>query len=430
MTRCDKCGAEAAEGLILCPSCGHKLPDPNPQKIVPEKQYREAPEVIDRPKAIPTQSMAATKPDIGGQHPDKKAIEKLPEEPKLPEEQKPIAAKESDKKKVDMAQILDGASKLDKSISPSTPYIKKPKSPTFLIIALIVIFGAAIAVILMMNIDQIACHPDWACGSWQGCREGVEIRTCLDKNECNVNTGRPETRRECDDWTPVNTTGNETSNDTIPTCSGFGDVCGVEEDCCEGFCLHGRCWPSDPYCGDGYCDPGENCITCEYDCGACPTLRELGQNVYTEPLSYTAEQELKEEGYVLISYFYYDSCSPCFYPVHIENELRDLAASMKDLAVFQFINTIRQKTYADFKGKILGRVYTPSIIIEGGSKPGNDPLYSGSLSDLVNSGDLADKIKEMICERSEYCRWDERITRTYEPAPLIENIEQVVNSSV
>ena len=33
---------------------------------------------------------------------------------------------------------------------------------------------------------------------------------------------------------------------------------------------------ADPFCGDGTCDAGEDCSTCEADCGACPTCTPYG----------------------------------------------------------------------------------------------------------------------------------------------------------
>jgi len=43
-----------------------------------------------------------------------------------------------------------------------------------------------------------------------------------------------------------------------------GDTCGnCAQDC-------GACPPPEPFCGDGYCDFGDDCGNCPADCGACP----------------------------------------------------------------------------------------------------------------------------------------------------------------
>jgi hypothetical protein len=438
MTRCDKCGAEAAEGLILCPSCGHKLPElseakaPGPTRaseLTSEPEPTRAQELtrtqeprpaetdsIQPPNELPKPAMdsqavfpnlpwetvsgAMVASDDTETPKGKKKEDKKQKGGKPPKEKKKREKKKKGKKGDE--RLLEGNrlfGEIPEIIKEKPKKAKKRKSPTVLIIAIVAIFAIAIAAILIMNLDQIACHPDWQCGSWQGCHEGVEIRACADKNNCGVDTGKPEIQRSCVALVSINDTVNETINDT--PCVGFGDYC--QDDCCEGFCVHNRCWPSDPYCGDGYCDSGETCLTCSHDCGECPSLRELEQNFYIVPLPYDLEQELKGRGYIIISYFYYDACSPCFYPVHIENELRDIAAGMKGLVVIQAINTVRYKTYSDFKGKIMGRVYRPSMIIEGGSKPGKDYLYSRPLSDAVSSGRLKEAVGELICERSEYC---------------------------
>ncbi len=41
-------------------------------------------------------------------------------------------------------------------------------------------------------------------------------------------------------------------------CVGFGQKCTATTKC-GGACVHNVCQPSAPWCGDGYCDPGEQC---------------------------------------------------------------------------------------------------------------------------------------------------------------------------
>jgi PGF-pre-PGF domain-containing protein len=48
--------------------------------------------------------------------------------------------------------------------------------------------------------------------------------------------------------------------------------CSANSECSSGYCVHGVCRASSPYCGDGYCDSGEGCASCPADCGQCPTF--------------------------------------------------------------------------------------------------------------------------------------------------------------
>ncbi|MEM7820491.1 MAG: DUF4398 domain-containing protein, partial [Candidatus Aenigmatarchaeota archaeon] len=49
-----------------------------------------------------------------------------------------------------------------------------------------------------------------------------------------------------------------------------GESCTSPSDCLGGYCVHGICRSSSTYCGDNYCDSGEDCASCSADCGACP----------------------------------------------------------------------------------------------------------------------------------------------------------------
>ncbi|MBU3905349.1 MAG: right-handed parallel beta-helix repeat-containing protein [Nanoarchaeota archaeon] len=43
--------------------------------------------------------------------------------------------------------------------------------------------------------------------------------------------------------------------------------CTLAAHCQSGYCVHGTCRESNPYCGDGYCDYGETSFSCSADCG-------------------------------------------------------------------------------------------------------------------------------------------------------------------
>lgn len=51
-----------------------------------------------------------------------------------------------------------------------------------------------------------------------------------------------------------------------------GYSCSANDQCLNGYCVHGTCRSSSIYCGDGYCDSGETCSSCSQDCGLCPFL--------------------------------------------------------------------------------------------------------------------------------------------------------------
>lgn len=41
------------------------------------------------------------------------------------------------------------------------------------------------------------CTPDWSCGFWTACEDGMQERTCTDVNSCGTTTGRPSTSQSC-----------------------------------------------------------------------------------------------------------------------------------------------------------------------------------------------------------------------------------------
>ncbi len=48
-----------------------------------------------------------------------------------------------------------------------------------------------------------------------------------------------------------------------------GEPCSDYRECRSSHCVRGVCRPTDPWCGDGYCDRPEDCFNCEKDCGVC-----------------------------------------------------------------------------------------------------------------------------------------------------------------
>ena len=45
-----------------------------------------------------------------------------------------------------------------------------------------------------------------------------------------------------------------------------GSACTNPDECLSGYCVHGTCRPRSPYCGDTFCDTGENSDNCLVDC--------------------------------------------------------------------------------------------------------------------------------------------------------------------
>jgi len=42
------------------------------------------------------------------------------------------------------------------------------------------------------------CTPNWNCGSWSECgTSGIQTRTCTDSNNCETNSGKPQTSQSC-----------------------------------------------------------------------------------------------------------------------------------------------------------------------------------------------------------------------------------------
>ena len=97
-----------------------------------------------------------------------------------------------------------------------------------------------------------------ACSSDAECDDGVY---CNGEETCNIDTG------SCLAGTPVTCAGDgvfcngeEVCNEATQSCGSTGDPCEIGTSCNEGtdFC--------ESLCGNGTCDPGENCSLCPSDC--------------------------------------------------------------------------------------------------------------------------------------------------------------------
>ncbi len=48
---------------------------------------------------------------------------------------------------------------------------------------------------LLANVAS--CTPNWTCGAWSNCANGIQMRVCSDSNNCNINTGKPAESQSC-----------------------------------------------------------------------------------------------------------------------------------------------------------------------------------------------------------------------------------------
>jgi uncharacterized repeat protein (TIGR01451 family) len=47
--------------------------------------------------------------------------------------------------------------------------------------------------------DDEECEPDWWCGHWEDCKDGMQRRYCADIYDCGTNDGLPEETKECEE---------------------------------------------------------------------------------------------------------------------------------------------------------------------------------------------------------------------------------------
>jgi hypothetical protein len=90
------------------------------------------------------------------------------------------------------------------------------------------------------------CEPSWTVSDWSECRDGIEIRTVTDLNDCGINP--PPTQRCC--------------------AEGCTLACGQCQrlDVASQSCV--AIWPC---CGDRVCEDSETANTCAIDCSIPPT---------------------------------------------------------------------------------------------------------------------------------------------------------------
>ncbi len=291
--------------------------------------------------------------------------------------------------------------KLD-STQEVSPYLQ-PKPPgqlSFLkgpLATIMIALVALLALFFYMDMPK-QCVEDWLCGEWSKCDGGFQHRVCIDEGACGTIRQKPSTSQSCVAPPAINVT------QPKPECTASGINCNASKACC-GHCVHGYCRDSSAYCGDVMCDAGENCTICPYDCGACPGSRDLPQNVFTEPMTSFMEQDFKKAGYVIVRYFYTDTCELCKYPVDIEAQLRGMAAAGKDLFILIMVDSNEFKKEAERYSKIGAVSYTPLIRVEGAAA--QTSVYGRDLAAALVDYDLSRDLEPLICGYSEYCEFGE-----------------------
>lgn len=361
MVTCDKCGAEMPRGAILCIKCGNRFSDSRAEvaralKISPDRDSRAD---LDRDSKI----------DL-------------------------VREKQKELSKVKPPQ----------SSKSESPYLEKKKSSpiSLLIMPLLIVALVAVLVFVMSGQKPAECKESWACTNWTVCTEGKQLRFCADKSGCETEKAKPSTEQSCvSESIPINTTVE------LPSCTANLKACTNESECCNGFCVHHLCQSNLTFCGDGYCDTGEGCLNCTYDCGICPGERDLAQNFYSEPIGYDLEKNLTKEGYVIIRYFYAESCSDCFAPVNLESQLRDLAANYKGIVVVISLDAQKYRNDAERYASVGGVIVKPFIFIEGKKDLtyGRETLYGYVLKAKLQDEDLIGDLEPLICLYTDYCNF-------------------------
>jgi hypothetical protein len=51
----------------------------------------------------------------------------------------------------------------------------------------------------LIKIDEKVCNPKWDCGDWGECQDEIQIRDCIDLNDCGVNDRKPNEEQDCEE---------------------------------------------------------------------------------------------------------------------------------------------------------------------------------------------------------------------------------------
>ena len=134
------------------------------------------------------------------------------------------------------------------------------------------------------------------------------------------------------------------------------------------------------------------------------TGREIVPNVVEGTIGVANENAYKEDGYVLIRYFYRDNCIQCTNPVNWKNVLEEIAADMDDVVFLELFDTKYEGLSFEKWGKTsMGDTNEPVIRIEGIVDGQHKyKLYYGPLLNQFQE-DPKESLSQEICNFTEYC---------------------------
>jgi len=116
------------------------------------------------------------------------------------------------------------------------------------------------------------CVPEWILNdTWSECEQsGIQFKNYYDNKSCNETDDKPEDVNQSCEYGGL---------------LSYGEICNYSSECYLGYCVHNICRPSSLYCGDSFCDSGEDCSSCPTDCGACysPPLSGGGGGYIIQP---------------------------------------------------------------------------------------------------------------------------------------------------
>lgn len=116
---------------------------------------------------------------------------------------------------------------------------------------------------------KIECVEDWICTEWSDCVGGLQTRECKDNNNCGTTNNKPDEIKKCvctESWTCTEwgycVDGQQTRTCTDQNNCGTTYNKPVEIQACSAV----------SFCGDGVCDPDEDCkcVDCDGKRAQCP----------------------------------------------------------------------------------------------------------------------------------------------------------------
>ncbi|GEM_PF-2303637 len=180
-------------------------------------------------------------------------------------------------------------------------------------------------------------------------------------------------------------------------------------------------------CGDSKCRGEENCENCPEDCGTCPkkevavivekkaevkedplAARKMDNNIYSVASSTNLApgletgEELINDSYVIVRYFYDKSCMSCTMPENLKDMVDSVVGDMNGIAVAIDYDLT---TYKDPGRQFLnvdgmGIPQNPNIRIDGA--PGGERSYKLFRSySLAQWGNKSEELRKEICSMTD-----------------------------